>query len=109
MRYRMAQHGVDVDDQDKVTRIAQLESIAKKHIKITGNTGTFANSFPFKDVLKIFGVSEGDAEHTQRFATWFTQRFKPVFIKGLTAYRALAKMMLWKKRMTWIKKQRLNT
>lgn len=91
MRYRMAQYGVDVDDQDKVTRIAQLESIAKKHIKITGNTGTFANSFPFKDALKIFGVSEGDAEHTQRFATWFTQRFKPVFIKGLTAYRALAK------------------
>ena len=91
MRYRMAQYGIDVSDEDKVTRIAQLETIAKKHVKFTGNAGTFSNSMPFKEILGIFGVSQGDSEHTQRFATWFTQRFKPVFIKGLTAYKALTK------------------
>lgn len=91
MRYRMAQYGIDVSDEDKVTRIAQLETIAKKNVKFTGNAGTFSNSMPFKEILGIFGVSQGDSEHTQRFATWFTQRFKPVFIKGLTAYKALTK------------------
>lgn len=91
MRYRMAQYGISVSDEDKVTRIGQLEALCKKHLKITGKTGSFGNSLPFKDILKIFGVPEGDAEHTQRFATWFTQRFKPVFIKGVTAYKALTK------------------
>ena len=91
MRYRMAQYGVPSSDEDKVTRIGQLEEICKKHVKISGVSGTFSQTLPFKEILKIFGVGVGDAEHAQRFSLWFTQRFKPVFIKGYVAYKSLVK------------------
>ena len=91
MRYRMAQYGVAHDDADKVIKIGQLEEICKKHVKISGDGATFNTTMPYKKILELYGVVQGDAEHTARFSAWFTQRFKPVFIKGLTAYRALTK------------------
>lgn len=91
MRYRMAQYGVDVDTKDHVTRVGQLETLAKKYVKISGASGTFSSGFPYKEALAIFGVPQGDVEHTQRFSAWFTQRFKPVFIKGMAAYQTLTK------------------
>lgn len=89
MRYRMAQYGIKHNDVDKVNRIAALETICKKHVKISGNTATLASSVPFGKVLEVFGVAAGDDEHIGRLATWFKDRFKPVFIRGLLAYRKL--------------------
>lgn len=48
-----------------------------------------------EDLAEIFGIDKEDTEHANAFATWFKDRFKPIFLTHLTAlYAANPKLHL---------------
>lgn len=64
-----------------------------------GRIGYESNGKPYilhkkvdiKEVLSLFDIDEKDKEAAERFTTWFTDRFKPVFMAHLAALYSVDK------------------
>ena len=64
-----------------------------------GRIGYESNGKPYilnkkvdiKEVLSLFDIDEKDKEAAERFTTWFTNRFKPVFMAHLAALYSVDK------------------
>jgi hypothetical protein len=84
LKYRVAQYGLNYDDDDQTSKVFELESIIGPNIKFNSKAPTIDwKNVDVKRVREIFGIKEDDPEAIQRFGKWFETRFGPVFVSHM--------------------------
>jgi hypothetical protein len=84
LKYRVAQYGLDYEDDEQTKKVFELESLIGPNVKFNGR-GPEINwqNVDVKRVREIFGLKDDDPEGLKRFGTWFETRFGPVFVSHL--------------------------
>lgn len=85
-KIRMAQYGVDPDDDDRVKMVSALEELAQGYLKSSkGSEASMEiDSKGVEKALEIFGVDKEDKAALSNWVTWLKHRFKPVFLSHAT-------------------------
>lgn len=94
---RMAQYGVADSQSELASRVFNLERFLEPFVVIKGTTATLSQQTDVEGMLKLFLQNPKDNKEVDAFLSWFTYRFKPVFlnycgtmqaldIKGMEAY-----------------------
>ena len=96
LKYRMAQYGVDIEDDDQTKKVFELESLIGPHIKFNSTAPAIDwKSVDIKRIREVFGIKDEDPATIKRFGTWFEARFGPVFVahmKMLQKYSTAVKI-----------------
>lgn len=80
-KIRMAQYGFPIDDEDKLTKLGDLESIVQPLVKSSPNGLSFGlTKASTEEILKLFEIDIQDRKRATAFGKWFGQRFQPVFL-----------------------------
>lgn len=109
IRFRMAQYGFKLSDKDKVTAIGRLEQLAQQATRVGADgKASFTSNIKPAEIFKIFGIQPTDKENIDRFVTWFSGRFKPVFLQCLASYQSLTKKKDMEKADSLSKKDKLQ-
>lgn len=84
LKYRVAQYGLDYDNDDQTGKVFELESLIGPHIKFNSTAPTIDwKSVDIKRVREVFGIKDEDPEGIQRFGKWFETRFGPIFVSHM--------------------------
>lgn len=84
-KVRYAQYGWKPDDTSHVHTVFGFEQALIKSVTYEGGMATInAKKIDFKSVVEGLGVDLQDKDQVNAFATWYQNRFKPVFITHLT-------------------------
>lgn len=84
-KVRYAQYGWKPSDTSHVHSVFGFEQALIKGVTYDGGMATInAKKIDFKSAVEGLGVDLKDKEQVNAFATWYQQRFKPVFITHLT-------------------------
>lgn len=91
-KYRMAQYGYDVDDQEHMKKIIMLEDLVAKNTEITstGQAG-LKPGLAAEECMKIFNVDTKKEDQVNRWVEWFVKRFKPVYLAHATMMYVMVK------------------
>lgn len=91
-KYRMAQYGYDVDDQEHMKKIIMLEDLVAKNTEITstGQAG-LKPGLAAEECMKIFNVDTKKEDQVNRWVEWFVKRFKPVYLSHATMMYVMVK------------------
>lgn len=91
-KVRITQYGFGpAEDKDLEPLFNLEEYLQSECVSFNGNVPIIDdNKLDGNKVLEIFGASESNPEHLQRFTEWFTHRFKPVFLTSLGALKLVA-------------------
>lgn len=91
-KIRMAQYGVDPEDEDKAKMVAAFEELVQGQVKVgKGSPAELAISAKLvEEAIGLFGLDKEDHESLNNWATWVRDRFKPVFLSHATALAAVA-------------------
>lgn len=84
---RMKQYGLGESDKNLNHHMLQLEEYLTDG-KIgypSGRADIIDKKVENKELLEIFSIDENDQDMCQRFAHWYSARFKPFFLTHLTA------------------------
>lgn len=87
---RLRQYGIPDNNSDHTEPVAKLEAAVEKFVKLTDSgKASFDGQLPMVELAKMFVTDPNDKEKVQNWATWFTMRFKPVYL----THRAVAKQL----------------
>lgn len=85
--WRMAQYGYSYKESDACEKIRNLEAQCLKFVSVTkGQPAQFTRGVKPEDLISIFGIDVNDKSKVARWAAWFGNRFKPVFLNSVTMY-----------------------
>lgn len=87
-RFRLFQYGFNpTDDEEKVGKIAALEALCIKHVKVSPDgPAELGTGVKVSEALAIFGVKIDDKKELDKWVNWFTYRFKRVFLAHVTLH-----------------------
>lgn len=92
LKYRVAQYGLNYDDNDQTSKVFELESIIGPHVRFSSSSPSIDwKSVDVKRIREIFGIKETDTDGIKRFGTWFETRFGPIFITHLKMLQKFSK------------------
>ena len=81
LKYRVAQYGLDYENEDQTAKVFELESLIGPHIKFNSSAPAIDwKSVNIKRIREIFGIKDEDPDSIKRFGTWFETRFGPIFV-----------------------------
>jgi muramidase (phage lysozyme) len=84
-KVRYAQYGWKAEDSDYVSKVFGLENSLMPGVIYQGGMAQIdPKKVDLKKTAESFGVDLKDREQVTAFATWYLNRFKPVFITHLT-------------------------
>lgn len=84
MKYRVAQYGVDFEDEDQTSKIFELEAIVAPAVELNSTTPKVNwKAIKIDRIKEMFGLSDEEPEKIQNFGKWFETRFGPVLISHL--------------------------
>lgn len=87
---RLAQYGFTKDDDsDKLGKVLALEEACMKVVKYDQNGTPSLGKLNYGELLEAFGIPVTAEKTVLSWATWFTYRFRPVFLKNLMEVRRL--------------------
>lgn len=88
-RIRLQQYGFgNSTDQDQYNNVIYMLEAYLEDGKISYDHGTASLNTKVinsQDLLNIFKIDKDDTEQGEKFASWFQNRFKPVFLTHMTA------------------------
>lgn len=88
--FRLTQYGFKPEEKEGINAVLALEAAVIKNVTFPSGVAKFNDkSFDISSALKIFGVSIDDEENYNNWISWFTGRFKPVFLTHITALYAI--------------------
>ena len=88
--FRLVQYGFKPEEKEGNNAVLALEAAVIKNVTFPSGVANFNDkSFDISSALKIFGVSIDDEENYNNWISWFTGRFKPVFLTHVTALYAI--------------------
>lgn len=89
-RFRMAQYGYDLDDEDFSQKLFEFETECLKMVTASkGKVAAFRGDAKVEPLLKVFNIDATKNEDVERWLTWFQYRFKPVFLSHVTVMMTL--------------------
>lgn len=84
-KFRMAQYGYEVDDEEHVAKLIELETRCSKIVSVSkGQQAQLRAGETAESLMAIFKVDMSDKDAVERWITWFVKRFKPVFLAHTT-------------------------
>ncbi len=88
--YRFGQYGFRTSDAKYLEKVFGLEDMLEEHVSF-GMTGASINESKIKmeDVFNLFDISKDNKDDILHWSTWFTKRFKPVYLQHLAALKKL--------------------
>lgn len=90
-KVRYAQYGFLPDDKDHFEKVMSLEDVLIDAVTYQDGTAKLDElKVKVKDVLNIFDVSLEKKGDISKLLTWFTKRFKPVFLTHLAAMNGVS-------------------
>ena len=90
-RVRFSQYGLPLTELDKCTIVGQLEMDAIRNVLWSdGKAVNIDSRFDLTTQLERFGIDPSDKRAVGNFATWYQNRFKPVYLTHLTVLSKLA-------------------
>lgn len=87
---RMAQYGVPDLDYDLIQTIGKFEQILSKNVSISGESASISGKVPFEQIPEIFEFDIKNKQKVKMFNKWFSERFKPVFLKNMYLLKTMA-------------------
>lgn len=84
---RLMQYGIDPNNSDMRGAITKLEDMLMNHVKSGPNGITLDAKIDDGEVLSIMGIDTDNSEEVYNFTNWFVNRFKPVFVNAIAAYK----------------------
>jgi hypothetical protein len=83
---RYIQYGFKPDDHDHYSAVFKLEDMLEKNVVMRNGIAMIdSKGLKEEDLLDIFDIDKHEKEKIQKWAEWFTLRFKPVFLVHMTA------------------------
>lgn len=93
LKMRMAQYGVEMDDETRAGTMLWLENLLDRHVVLVDDKYQLdASKVGVGEILTKFGhdMNSDDQEKMGNFLGWFEGRFKPVFLANKTAQKNLS-------------------
>lgn len=88
--FRMNQYGFKEGDDKRCERLMKLELMLIPHVQISkGSPATLGRGVKVEEVAALFDVDTSNREDMHKLITWFTSRFKPIFLGAVTAYHQI--------------------
>lgn len=83
---RYVQYGFKADNKEFISKVFNLESLlAEKNIIYENGIARLTDkNFDIQKALDIFSIDKNDTESYNNWISWFTGRFKPVYLTHLT-------------------------
>jgi hypothetical protein len=92
LKYRVAQYGLDYDDDDQTSKVFELESMIGPNIKFNSTAPSIDwKNVDVKRIREVFGIKEDDPEAIARFGKWFETRFGPIFVSHMKMLQKFSK------------------
>lgn len=96
-KFRMAQYGYDIDDEDnadKIKKLIELENLVAPYTTVDNyGQASFSTGLKAEAALQIFKVDGKNEEQVGKWVEWFVKRFKPVYLAHAAAqYEAIGKV-----------------
>lgn len=92
LKYRVAQYGLDIEDEDQTSKVFELESIIGPNIKFNSTAPAINwKNVDVKRIREIFGIKDEDPASIKRFGTWFETRFGPIFVAHMKMLQKFSK------------------
>lgn len=89
-KFRMAQYGIPLDERDAILKVAETETELLEFVTWSGNTANnIREGFDVAKILERFGVNTRDPQSIKGMTQWFNYRFKPIYLRYLSAIRTL--------------------
>lgn len=86
---RLAQYGIDKDNSREVEKVLKLEDTLSKCTQFQGTRASIdMKKVDIKAILDDFGVDIKDTRAVNAWATWFHERFEPVYLNFIQAVKA---------------------
>lgn len=84
---RLLQYGIRPENSDEATKVIALERMLDKYIEFDGEDQPrlTIEEQAMGQIPALFGIDPSETEKLNPFATWFGQRFRPVFMAWQTA------------------------
>ncbi|UYE93569.1 tail fiber protein [Shewanella phage FishSpeaker] len=86
---RMAQYGVADSQSDLAARVFNLERFLEEYVVIKGTSASLSEQADVEGMLRLFLQNPKDGKEVEAFLSWFTYRFKPVFLNYCGTMQAL--------------------
>jgi hypothetical protein len=91
VRVRMAQYGIPLDATSEISKVQALESAALKEVSIkSGTSANISGKIDYVKWVEEFGLDPTNKNHVQMWASWYQNRFKPVFLHNVALLSSMA-------------------
>lgn len=92
LKYRVAQYGLNYDDDEQTKKVFELESIIGPNIKFNSTAPSINwKNVDVKRIREIFGIKDDDPDGIDRFGKWFETRFGPIFVAHMKMLQKYSK------------------
>lgn len=88
-RLRMAQYGIDDQNEDLINDVLRLEIQLQDHVTISGANAGFSRTTPLERFIAPFLNERKTQQGYQDTLQWFSARFKPVYLSYQVQLRKL--------------------
>ncbi|QCW23139.1 tail fiber protein [Vibrio phage USC-1] len=88
-KLRMAQYGIDDQDEDLINTIIQLERHLQDYIQVSGTNTGFSRETPLERFIGPLIQARSSREGVRDTLHWFSARFKPVYLTYHAQFRKL--------------------
>jgi hypothetical protein len=89
-KVRYVQYGFNANDEDHFNAVFGLEDSLEEHVKLDGSVaGLDEKKIDLNKLAEPFGVKAENKEDVRKWAYWFNDRFKPIFLAHKSALQAI--------------------
>jgi hypothetical protein len=89
-KVRYVQYGFNANDEDHFKAVFELEDSLEEHVKLDNGTASLDDKkIDLNELAEPFGVKATDKEAVRKWAYWFNDRFKPIFLAHKSALQAI--------------------
>lgn len=88
-RLRLAEYGFDPSDKDALKKIIEMEGFLLPNVSTINGRATL-NNVNSEELLTRVGIGAIDQQPARAFTDWYARRFAPVFLRNVSALKAVA-------------------
>lgn len=89
IKLRMAQYGVDENEEELINDILQMETRLENYVTINGGSAGFSKDTPLDEILSPILSKQGNGDARNQTIMWFNGRFKPIYLIYQSAFKSV--------------------
>ncbi|QGZ14511.1 hypothetical protein [Photobacterium phage PDCC-1] len=88
-KLRMAQYGIDDQDEELINDVLRLETQLQDYVQLSGSNAGFSRETPLERFITPFLNNRKTQQGQQDTLQWFSLRFKPVYLSYYAQFQKL--------------------